>query len=107
MNDIAVNASQDTVIITPGFELDGLNSPKLLATLLPLGKRYRKLAIDLSKVECITSAGLRAILEARRTIEDDRQIVICTSDPSILSLLRMTGLNRLIDISPTLNSLNR
>ena len=107
MNDIAVNSHQDTAIITPAFELDGLNSPKLLATLLPLGKSHQKLIIDLSKVERVTSAGLRVVLEARRTIAGDRQIEICTSDQSIRALLRMTGLNRLIEISPNLEPLDR
>jgi anti-sigma B factor antagonist len=57
--------------VTLAGRLDTGTAPQLEAELLPLlGGPIRVLAFDLAELEFITSAGLRVLLAARKTLSD-------------------------------------
>ena len=58
----------------------------------------RRIVLNLSEVDFIDSSGLGAIISGFKRIGDDGRLVICTVKESVMSLFRLTRMNRVFDI---------
>lgn len=104
LNRTAVNINDDTATVSASADMDGLYSTRFLATVMPLVQKHHCVVLDLSNIKAVTSAGLKALLEASQARMPDGRIVIITDNESILGLLKITGLTRLIEVYPKLNA---
>ena len=58
----------------------------------------RRIVLNLSEVDFIDSSGLGAIISGFKKIGNDGNLVICTVKESVMSLFRLTRMNRVFDI---------
>lgn len=83
--------------------LDGFAAPQLDAQLQDAIKNKRtKIIVDLSKTEFLSSAGMRALLNARLEVQDKRgELRLVGPSPYILESLQLVGLDKLFKIYDT------
>jgi len=58
----------------------------------------RRIILDLSHVDFIDSSGLGAIISSLKTIGSDGDLVICGVRETVMSLFRLTRMNRVFQI---------
>ena len=56
----------------------------------------KELVLDLEKLEYITSAGLRVLLFAQKTMDEQGRMIMRTVSPEILKILKMTGMVKMM-----------
>lgn len=101
-----VSEIADWSIVTIYGELDVATAPSLRERLIALvGEGSTKLILDLEGVDFLDSTGLGTIISALkrvRTHGGDMRIV-CTQ-PRIMRLFEITGLDRAVPLMPTLDA---
>lgn len=97
---------EDIVVFTLNeTKLDANNSGLVKAefTLLMKLESVKKLIIDLTDVESCDSTGLSALLVANRLVHaNDGDVCLVTSSEKVLSLIRITQLNKVLSVFDTL-----
>ena len=63
-----------------------------------IGSGSRRIVLNLCEVDFIDSSGLGAIVSGLKKIGNDGNLVICTVRESVMSLFRLTRMNRVFDI---------
>jgi anti-anti-sigma factor len=99
-NDMELHASQrdGITIVTITGSVDALTAGEL-ATLLDdqVDAGHNRLAIDLTEVEYISSAGLRAILATlKRVRQSEGDLRLCGAPKSVTKVLEMSGITGLL-----------
>jgi anti-sigma B factor antagonist len=61
----------------------------------------RRIVLNLSKVDFMDSSGLGAVISGLKKIGDDGNIVICGVKETVMSLFRLTRMDRVFDIFPS------
>lgn len=61
----------------------------------------RRIVLNLSEVDFIDSSGLGAIISGLKKIGNDGRLVICVVKETVMSLFRLTRMNRVFDIYPS------
>jgi anti-sigma B factor antagonist len=61
----------------------------------------RRIVLNLSKVDFIDSSGLGAVISALKKIGDNGNIVICSVKDTVMSLFRLTRMDRVFEIFPS------
>ena len=61
----------------------------------------RRIVLNLSKVDFMDSSGLGAVISGLKKIGDGGNIVICDVKETVLSLFRLTRMDRVFDIFPS------
>ncbi len=89
----------DSITIILTGKLDIKTSPELRKELKALPQEFSSLVFDFSKLEYLTSAGLRVLLEAEQDAEDnDRQMKIIGMNEDIMHIFHITGFEDLLTI---------
>jgi stage II sporulation protein AA (anti-sigma F factor antagonist) len=90
------------LLVAASGRLDGSTSSAFAARLEPLVARAEpRLVLDLSGVEFISSAGLRAVLSVFRKIRAAKgAFALCAVQPPVLEVLDMSGFMNLIQVHP-------
>lgn len=94
------------VIIRTNVEkLDALHAPELKSEFVILNKEgHKNLILDLSSTRYCDSSGLSAVLVANRLCRDsDGSFVLCGLQESVEKLIRISQLDKVLKITPTLN----
>lgn len=78
--------------------LDTLTAPELEKMLNAALPQITDLVIDMEKLEYMSSAGLRLLLDAAQTIEDHGTMKVIHISPVIMNILRVTGFADLFTI---------
>lgn len=60
-----------------------------------------RIILDLSKVEFIDSSGLGSIVSILKTLGDEGELILCGINKPVMSLFRLTRLDRIFRIFPT------
>ena len=76
--------------------LDTQTAPELDAEIKALGEEITSLTLDFEKLEYISSAGLRLIVAAYKKMNG--ALTIRNVSGEIMSVIKMTGLDKRIDI---------
>jgi anti-sigma B factor antagonist len=93
-----------SVIIAATGEIDMLTSPKLQDAITEsLAKRPTALIIDLTEVRFLASAGLQLLIIAREDAGEDVRFAVVADGPATSRPIEITGINKLIDVHPTLD----
>lgn len=78
--------------------LDTITSPDLEAKINEVVGDATKLTLDLSKLEYISSAGLRVLLGALQAMDGKGEMVVCNLTQSVREVFELTGFGRLFNI---------
>lgn len=81
-------------------KVDSLTAPKLEAALAPFLASGDLPGLDLRSLDYISSAGLRVLLAAAKTLRRmNKDLVICALSPQVDQALRLAGFAHLFNIS--------
>jgi len=61
----------------------------------------RRIVLNLSEVDFIDSSGLGAIISGLKKVGNEGNLVICVVKETVMSLFRLTRMNRVFDIFPS------
>lgn len=78
--------------------IDTVTAPELNKILNESLKGINSLIFDFANVDYISSAGLRVLLAARKSIAKDGSVVIRNSNQNILDIFTMTGFDNILTI---------
>ncbi|PTY03839.1 anti-sigma B factor antagonist [Opitutaceae bacterium EW11] len=91
------------VLVACEGHIDGKTAPELQATLAPLFGEASAIVLDLSKVDYMSSAGLRVLLLVHRQLvaKKGRTVLVGLSE-SLTETMRITGFLQFFETQPTL-----
>ena len=102
MLEISVERSDEYSVCRPAGELDAYTVGQFREALAELAEEKR-LLIDLSDVPFMDSAGLGALIGGiRRTRENEGEVAVACSRPTLTRLLHTTGFDRIVPVKDSL-----
>lgn len=78
--------------------LDTTTAPQLEADLKTDLKGVEELLMDFEKLEYLSSAGLRVLLSAQKTMNKQGKMVICHVNETIRDVFEVTGFSEILTI---------
>ena len=75
-----------------------MTAPQLEADLKQVLDGVEKLVMDFEKLEYLSSAGLRVLLSAQKTMNKQGSMVICHVNETILEIFEVTGFAEILTI---------
>jgi anti-sigma B factor antagonist len=102
--EIAFSQEGDACVVALKGEVDVYTAPALRERLIEASETdCAAVVVDMTDVDFIDSSGLGVLVSAlKRVRERDGQMRIVTTKEPILKIFRVTGLDRVFDLSPTL-----
>jgi stage II sporulation protein AA (anti-sigma F factor antagonist) len=90
------------LVLAPGGRVDSVSSSELERLVVArIDRGEKRLVMDLSGVEYISSAGLRVLLmAAKRLKEPAAGLVLCGLGPSVRTVLELAGFLPLFAVEP-------
>ena len=95
-----ITKKQDGDLLTIELEgrLDTLTSPDLETVLKESLDDVKTLTFDLAKLEYISSAGLRELLFAKKTLHNRGNVKIVNANSVVKEVFEVTGFNEILDV---------
>ena len=90
--------SDGTLMIALEGRLDTTTAPELEAELKENMDKIQALVLDFSELEYISSAGLRVLLMAQKTMAEKDGLKVTGVSPLILEIFEVTGFTDILDI---------
>ena len=87
-----------TLTIAPEGRLDTITAPQLESELRSSLDGMTELVFDLEKLVYISSAGLRVLLSAQKTMNKQGTMVLKNVRPEIMEILEITGFADILTI---------
>ena len=78
--------------------IDSTSAPELNDQIYDSLKGIQSLVFDFKKVNYISSAGLRVLLAARKTLGDKGQVIIRHPNNNVLDVFTMSGFDNILKI---------
>jgi anti-sigma B factor antagonist len=101
--EINLREAGKVTLVELSGELDGKTAPLAQEKILPLVKDDCRLALDLSRVGFMSSAGLRFLLSLRRQVPYSGNLVLTNLPEQIKDTMAITGFLDLFTIFETQN----
>lgn len=98
MLDIRKNAENETLTISLEGRLDTTTAPSLEAELKASLEGVAELIFDFKELEYISSAGLRVLLSAQKTMNNQGKMIIRNVRPEIMEIFDVTGFVEILNI---------
>lgn len=95
---IKVYEENGTSVIAPEGKIDHVTVEEFEAKITELGNANDSLILDMAGVEYVSSAALRAILNANDLMEGKSGLVIKNVNNKVMEILRITGFAGYLDI---------
>lgn len=95
---IEKNREGETLTLSPAGRLDTTTAPQLEAVVLGELGGVTKLIFDFSGLEYISSAGLRVLLEAQKTMNRQGSMTVRGVGASVMEVLEVTGFGGILNI---------
>lgn len=76
-------------------EVDSMNTPEIEEKLLKEVEGVTELVFDLSKLDYISSAGLRVLLQMQKMMKPVGTMVITNTNDDVMDIFKVTGFVRL------------
>ncbi len=101
--EIEEHTQDSLVVVTLDGRADGLSAPDLEKRIAEIVERGDiRVLLDCSKMDYISSAGLRAVLVgARKCQQGGGKLTICALQPACKSVLEMSGFLTILDCYET------
>ena len=95
-----ITKKQEGDLLTIELEgrLDTLTSPDLETVLKESLDSVKSLTFDLAKLEYISSAGLRELLFAKKTLHNRGNVKIVNANSVVKEVFEVTGFNEILDV---------
>jgi anti-sigma B factor antagonist len=95
-----INKIQEGTTLTFALEgrLDTVTAPQLEGELRTAVNGVEELIFDLSKLEYISSAGLRVLLSAQKVMNRQGNMIIRSVKPEIMDIFEVTGFVDILNI---------
>lgn len=87
-----------TLKVTLVGELDSMNTPELEEKLIKETVGVKELIFDLEKLEYISSAGLRVLLQMQKQMKNQGSMVIRNTSEDVMDIFKVTGFIRLLNL---------
>ncbi len=88
----------NTLTIAPEGRLDTMTAPELEGLLKESLEGVKELVFDLEKLDYISSAGLRVLLSAQKTMNNQGSMKILHANEMILEIFEVTGFTDILTI---------
>ena len=98
MLNIVKEANRDVLTVRLEGKLNTTAAMDLDVELRQALPGVKELVFDLEKLEYITSAGLRVLLFAEKTMAEHGKMTVRNVNPEILKILKMTGMVKMMTI---------
>lgn len=89
----------EKAIVSVSGRIDTATAPTLLEYLKTELVGVKELILDFQEVEYVSSAGLRVILYAQKTMSTQGSMKLINVSPDILEVLELTGFTEVLDIA--------
>lgn len=91
--NLAIEKIGETLVVSPEGKINSANATSLEADLLAqVEKGERKVVLDLSRLDYISSAGLRVVLLlAKRLKQQAGSLVLCSLQPHVSEVFEISG----------------
>ena len=97
--DINMKKNGTELTVEVGGRLDSLTAPELKSKLDASYAETGKLILDLAKLEYISSAGLRVLLEASQTMEEQQaEMLVRNLTRPVRSVIELVGFDSALTI---------
>ena len=96
--EIKKELNEKELVITLKGRLDTMTAPELEAELKTSLDGVEKLVIDMAELEYISSAGLRVLLSAQKTMNRQGEMVVRNANDQIKEVFDLTGFNELLTV---------
>lgn len=95
-----INQTKDGDTLTVGLEgrLDTTTAPQLEGELRTALTGVKELVMDLSKLDYVSSAGLRVLLSAQKVMNRQGSMIIRNVKPEIMDIFDVTGFVDILNI---------
>ena len=95
-----INQTKDGNTLTVGLEgrLDTTTAPQLEGELRTALTGVKELVMDLSKLDYVSSAGLRVLLSAQKIMNRQGSMIIRNVKPEIMDIFEVTGFVDILSI---------
>lgn len=95
-----INATKENNITTIAIDgrLDTLTSPELNEKISAAASDSEKIILDVSQLEYISSAGIRALVTAHKLMADKSGFIVKTPNENVLDIITLTGLAEVLNI---------
>lgn len=101
-NEIMLNINQikhgERLTITLDGKLDTSTAPEFEAELKSCLEGIKTLVLDFSKLEYISSAGLRTVLMAKKAMDKQGRLVLSNVNQNIMEILELTGFQDILEL---------
>ncbi|MCR4780383.1 MAG: STAS domain-containing protein [Ruminiclostridium sp.] len=94
MNYVKSNEGKKLTVSLIG-EVDSMNTPEIEERLLKEVEGVTELVFDLSKLDYISSAGLRVLLQMQKMMKPVGSMVIVNAKDDVMDIFKVTGFIRL------------
>ena len=97
---MTINKTQDGTALTLALEgrLDTTTAPELDSVVKSDLEGITNLTIDLEKLEYLSSAGLRVLLSAQKTMTKQGEMVVVNTNETIMEIFEITGFSDILTI---------
>ena len=95
---IEKNLNEKNLVVALEGRLDTTTAPQLEEELKAGLEGVTDLVIDLSKLEYVSSAGLRVLLAAQKTMNKQGSMVIHNANSDLMDIFEVTGFSDILTI---------
>ncbi|HSX04644.1 MAG TPA: STAS domain-containing protein [Rhabdochlamydiaceae bacterium] len=96
-----IEESNHKKIVRLQGKIDAMSTPNLEKKLMPLIENEHKMSVDFSKVEYLSSAGMRLLLSATRKMKaKGGMIVFFGMNDEVSEIIKMAGFEKILNIYP-------
>lgn len=98
MLQIKKTVTDGKAILAPAGRLDTLTSPELDAAVKETAPNVDELILDLAELEYISSAGLRVLLAAQKTMAVRGKMTVKNPNETVSEIFEVTGFSDILNI---------
>ncbi|MEQ1885457.1 MAG: STAS domain-containing protein [Bryobacteraceae bacterium] len=99
MLDITTAEQSGWFVVKAAGRADAVTAQSLEDALQAAAGEHQKIALDLSGLAYISSAGLRSVLQGARAAQtNNAEYVVCSCTPPVLKVFEMSGMQNVLRI---------
>lgn len=98
MLNITKTTKDTTCIIMPEGRIDTMTAPQLDQEIKDSVNGVTEMILDFEKVNYISSAGLRVLLNAQKALDGQGTLKVCHVNETVMEILEVTGFTDILGI---------
>ena len=102
MMQVTQETRDDWRVVTVRGRADSVTADELEETLTAIVGEHKKVAVDFRALDYISSAGLRAVIQAARAAQGHGEFAVCSPSAAVKKVFDMSGMKAIIDIRESL-----